>query len=222
MKIYAITTSMMLVTACSDGTGFTSSGPTGHEVNAVPTEVPVLEGHNVVGSTTTQLSFDTSGGHLTQLPTALNLVTVPSMTSVTVTSFLNATAGSSLQYETFGYFDAVVKNNSSALNGKTDIYLTVRFALAASQFEDAGSDVLVTSIVKPAIGTEASTTNLIPTSAVAGSGVRAFSFCNAASGNPCAAKPVIDAFPADMEIIGNFAVPAGAYSGTLTWELTTN
>lgn len=209
-----------LLFACGSSSGFTGSTYVGTPPVA-PTSAPVALNHgHVVSSIEVPLSLDVDHGHV--LSTALSLISVPSASNIVIYPFLNAAAGNSLQNEIFGYFDAAVQNNSNALNSKTDIYLALRFASAATQFTDSTTDTLTISVIKPQIGSEASAINAVPVSATAGSGVRAYTFCNVASGSPCASHPVVSSFVSNVQVMGNFNVPAGTYNGTMVWELVTN
>lgn len=165
-----------------------------------------------------QLSIESDGSLRLSSAEPLNL-TVPSATTLTVSSFLNASAGSTMGREDFGYFNVAVKNNSNSVWNKTDIYVSVRFAAAGSQFQSPDA-VLTTYIDKPLVGSEAETVTAIPVTATAGAGVRAGTICNAAAG-ACAAKPAINQTLQNLRIQGDFGVPAGTYTGTLTFELTT-
>lgn len=146
------------------------------------------------------------------------LLTVPASTSLTVYSFLDSTAGDTLQTEDFGYFNVKVKNNSSAIWNKSDIYLSVRFSSAGNTFQTVSGDVLTTQIMKPVNGGEGELLSTIPTCGTAGCGVRAFTYCNATAGS-CPSKPSINTQFQDIRILGNFNVPAGTYNGTLTFDL---
>lgn len=181
-----------------------------------PAVKPSLPAANVIDSVAVPVTFnvDINGG--VSLSEGFSLVTVPSSTNLTVYTYLNSSAGSSLGVEEFGYFNVNVKNNSNAIWNKTDIYLGVRFAAAGNVFQSADG-TLVTSIIKPTIGAEAESVTAIPTGA-AGTGVRAYSLCNATVG-ACAAKPSFNATYNGIKISGNFNVPAGSYAGTVTFEL---
>lgn len=214
--------SLFLVTACGSNSINDAGGYNSKNVQTTTIETDHPESLQVVSSTETPITFTVEeDGQVKGFVHSPSFhLTVPATTTITVSPFLNASAGSTLQTENFGYFNALVKNNSSAVWAKTDIFLSVRFATVASQFQDASNDILVTSIDKPVNGAEAETVTTIPQCTTAGCGTRAYSFCNATVG-ACAAKQVINTNANNLSILGNFSVPAGTYNGTLTWELVT-
>jgi len=210
-------TSLLSLAACGGSVHRLPAMKTVKPSNSTPTSPK--KPATVIDSVSVPVALTVHADGSYSMEESFSLVTVPASTAITVYSYLNSSAGSSLGVEEFGYFNVKVKNNSSAVWNKTAIYLGVRFSVIGNTFQSPDA-TLVTSIIKPAIGAEAEAVTAIPTG-LAGTGVNAYSICNATVG-ACAAKPSYNNTFYGIYISGDFKVPAGSYSGTVTFELLAN